>query len=196
MNWLPKNYEAPVSQGNYTKLVKGENIIRISSSAIVGWEYWTKDNKPMRSKEAFEYTPDDARLDEGRFKPKHFWAFCIWNYATKTIQIMEITQKTIQSDIKALVDNDKWGAPQGYDIAITKTGDGLETEYSTMANPHTPLDEAIQTTYDGSNINLEALYDGSDPFAKKETPTEPNRAEGEVSEEEIPMNEEDPFNPA
>ena len=135
MNWLPKNYEAPVSQGNYTKLVKGENIIRILSSAIVGWEYWTKDNKPMRSKEAFEYTPDDARLDEGRFKPKHFWAFCIWNYATKTIQIMEITQKTIQSDIKALVDNDKWGAPQGYDIAITKTGDEV-IELCESHQPH------------------------------------------------------------
>jgi len=31
---------------------------------------WTKDKKPVRSREPFQSVPEDAKLDEGKFKPK------------------------------------------------------------------------------------------------------------------------------
>lgn len=158
-DFLPTGYEAPVSQGNYFKLKKGANSFRVLGSAVVGYEYWNKENKPVRGKVLWEDVPSDARLnDDGQFNPKHFWAFPVWNYEAKKIQIMEITQKTIMESIKSLTLNPKWGSPTGYDITVTAVGDGLEREYSTMPEPHT------QAPNVSAQVNLEALFTGEDPF--------------------------------
>jgi len=101
----------PSNEGNYYKFKQGENRFRILSSAITGYEYWNKDNKPIRSKEGFEGTPEDMKPD-GQIK--HFWAFIVWNYEAKRVQIMELTQKTIMYSIGALSDNAKWGDVKGY----------------------------------------------------------------------------------
>ena len=52
--FLPENYKSP--EGNYMKLQDGENTFRVLSSAIVGWEYWNRDNKPVRSEKDFVQT--------------------------------------------------------------------------------------------------------------------------------------------
>ena len=161
-SFLPKGYSAPKVEGNYYRFEKGQNRFRIMSSAIVGYEYWTVDKKPVRSRSPFKSVPADAKLDEGVFKPKHFWAFVVWNEEVGRVQILEITQTTIMSAIEALVKNPKWGAPQGYDIVITATGDGMEREYNVVPEPHTPAPDK-----DISNIYLEELYTGGDPFAAK-----------------------------
>ena len=161
MSFLPENYKVPTSS-NYLKLTEGEHTFRVLSSAIVGWEYFTKENKPVRSQDPFEELPDDIK-DGGKVNP--FWAFIIWNYDESKIQIMEITQKTIMFPIKSLVDNPKWGNPQEYDITITRKGTGmLDTEYSVMPNPHSNVDENILTQLERTKIDLTALYRGDDPF--------------------------------
>ena len=66
MTFLNKDYEVPKSNSNYTKLQDGENTFRVLGSAIVGWQYWTKDKKPVRQKEVFTETPEDAKLDNGQ----------------------------------------------------------------------------------------------------------------------------------
>jgi hypothetical protein len=142
------------------KLEQGENTFRVLSSAIVGYEYWTEDNKPLRAKEPFKSTPN-IRKDS---KVKHFWAFIVWNYKAEAVQIIEITQSTIQGAIKAIVDNKKWGDPKNYDITITRVGEGFDTEYSIMPNPHTELPDEIKLKYGAKKINLNALYTGDNPF--------------------------------
>lgn len=161
-DFLPTGYEVPASPSNYMKFVEGENTFRVLSSAIVGYEYFNKDNKPVRSKEAFEDTPSDIKKD-GKIKP--FWAFIVWNYTAKQIQVLELTQKGIMNSIKALVDNKKWGNPKEYDITINRIGEGLDTEYSTMPNPHSEIEGSIAEAFMGKTINLEALYEGKDPFS-------------------------------
>jgi len=163
-NFFPADYKIPVTESAYTKLQDGENNIRVLGSAVVGWEYWNTDNKPVRSKVAFKEMPEDIRIgkDGNPTKIKHFWAFVVWNYEQERVQILEITQKTIMSAIKALVDNSKWGDPKGYDISITKSGEGLETEYAVMPNPHSEAPE-----YDDIKINLQNLYTGENPFEAK-----------------------------
>lgn len=172
--FLPAGYEAPKQGGNYFKFQKGANTFRIMSSAVVGFEYWTQDKKPVRSKTPFEGVPEDAKLDDGTFKQKHFWAFVVWNYEEKRLQIMELTQSTIMSSIEALVANKKWGAPQGYDIVIQAEGDGLEREYTVVPEPHTEAPKA-----DISKINLEALFTGEDPFNSAST------GSGEIRPEDV-----------
>lgn len=172
-SFLPTGYEAPKTSGNYFRFVKGENRFRILGPAIVGYSYWTKANKPVRSRTPFKGIPEDAKLnDEGDFRPKHFWAFVVWNYEEERPQIMEITQSTIMSGIEALVNNAKWGAPQGYDIVVKASGDGMEREYTVVPEPHTRVPEA-----DISGIAIEELFNGADPFkgasGASETPNEP-----------------------
>jgi len=157
-----EDYKIPETS-NYIKLIEGTHTFRILSSAIVGYEYFNKDNKPVRQREPFDEMPSDIKKDG---KINHFWAFIIWNYDAKRLQIMEITQKTIMTPLKALIDNPKWGSPKKFDITITRKGSGFnDTEYAVMPNPHTELSDEITTAYMGSSIKLENLYDGKDPFS-------------------------------
>jgi len=50
---------------------------------------------------------------------------------------------------------------------------GMETEYNVMPEPKTPIDEEI--IEESKKINLEALYDGADPFAGINLISNPNR---------------------
>lgn len=163
-DFLPSNYEAPEAESNYLKFKQEKTYtFRVLSSAVVGWVYWTKDKKPVRSRVPFEDEPEDAKLDNGQFKPKHFWSFLVYSYDAKKVQILEVTQKTIQDSIKAYVSNPKWGSPLGYDLAVTRKGMGFDdTEYTTIAEPHSEA-----PVLNIPQVNLEALFDNSDPFAKE-----------------------------
>ena len=66
--------------------------------------------------------------------------------------------------MKPYVDTD-WSDPYHYDIKITKSGKGKETEYSVNPVPHKPLDPYIKQQFMETPCNLEALFDGNDPFA-------------------------------
>jgi len=169
MAFLPKNYKAPLSAGGYMKLQDGENIFRILSSAITGYSYWTTENKPVRGKEPFITIPSNIRLkDDGFPTPiKHFWAFVVWNYNSGALEIMEITQTSIQNFMLAYVNDKQWGDPKEYDIKINRTGAGLETKYTVIASPHAPAVLEITKAYADKPINLKALYEGGNPFEVK-----------------------------
>jgi hypothetical protein len=108
-NWLPQDYEVPKSGGNYLKFDEDTTKFRVMSQLVMEYENWNGDNKPVRSKEPIKGVPEDARLDDGKFKPKHFWAFVVWNYKDAKLQILEITQATIQRAIQDLVMSEDWG---------------------------------------------------------------------------------------
>ena len=163
-DFLPSEYKIPDSS-NYLRFKDGENTFRVLSSAITGYKYWTEDTKPIRSPKPFLKTPN-IRIDkEGHaVKVKHFWAFVVWNYKAEKVQILEITQSTIQGAIKSLVDNKNWGDPKEFDITVSRTGDGFDTEYSTMPNPKATLPPEATQAYISVKIDLEQLFSGGDPF--------------------------------
>ena len=66
--------------------------------------------------------------------------------------------------IQGLVNDEVWGNPKGYDIVITRKGSGLDTEYTPVANPHSPLAPEIAEQFKKIKIDLNALYEGADPF--------------------------------
>lgn len=162
-NFLPDSYKIPKTPSNYFKFEQGDNKFRVLSSAIVGYEYFTADNKPVpvRQKEPFTAYPEDIKFGE-QIKP--FWAFVVWNYQLKMVQILELTQKGIMAFIKKQVDNPKWGDPKQYDIIVNRIGEGLNTSYVITTDPHSPVSEEIAAAFMGKIINLEALYQGDNPF--------------------------------
>lgn len=165
-NFLPPNYTVPQTQGNYMRFKQGDNKFRVMSSAIVGYEYWTTESQPVRSRLPFNETPNIKIDSNGKKQIKHFWAFVVWNYSENKISILEVTQNGIQNAIGNLVKNAEWGDPKGYDINISRSGNGLETEYLVNPSPHKEITEEIKVAFVAETINLEKLYSGGDPFEK------------------------------
>lgn len=164
--FLPENYEAPVGNSNYMKFQDGENKIRILSKPIIGWLDW-KDKVPHRFR--MDAKPEKPMTD----KPiKHFWAFLVWNYSEESIQILEVTQATIQKRIQDLSKDDEWGAPFFYDLKITRKGKDLSTEYGITPSPKKDLLPEIKKAALEKPANLEALYVNADPWVVTDKSTE------------------------
>lgn len=165
-DFLPEGYETPQTGGNYMKLQDGENKIRILSKPIIGWVDW-KDKQayrfPMKQK-------PDKPLDKNPIK--HFWAFVVWNYNIQSIQILEITQQTIQTAIQSLSKDDDWGAPYAYDLKIIKKGRDLQTEYSVTPSPKKPVPDEVQKAALDKPVYLDALFHGADPWVVSDKQTE------------------------
>lgn len=165
---LPESYSPTQGGGNnYTRLKDGDTKIRILTSPIIGYEYFTVDNKPSRSKTMFKSTPDIKEWA----KVKEFWAFVVYNYNEEAVQIMEVTQNTIKNQIFALSKDEDFGDPKLYDLKINRSGKDLETTYQVKALWQKPF-ENKQAIEEAKNINLEALFDGLDPFAPVTTTDE------------------------
>lgn len=195
MTFLEPNYEIPQAPSNYMKFQKGMNKFRILSPAVTGWEYWNKENKPVRSKKRWETIPADIKLENGvPTAIKHFWAFVVWNYQEQLIQILQITQSTIQGSIKTGVDL-RQGNATNNDIGVERKGDGFDTEYTVQFADPSPVAPEIEEAYKAKKIDLEALFDGGDPFTS-DTPTkrgsEPNLAPsddstGDLNTDDLPF---------
>lgn len=179
MSFLPKGYEAPKSNSAYTRFEQGSTKIRILSDAIVGMEVW-KENKPHRFRMDEEITVES---DQGRL-PKHFWSMIAWNYKTNQIEICQINPVSIQNMIAAFEMNEDYGNPKGYDITITREGEGMETKYTVMPSPPKDITKEIQEAYQEKYVNLEALYDGADPFKELD---ESKKEAKEVFEKPTPV---------
>jgi hypothetical protein len=141
---------------------------------IVGYLVWS-DKKPFRIRlnETFaqKHMLDLARPDKdgNELTPKLFWALPVYDYASKEIKILEITQKSVQTGIEAYVNDADWGDPTGYDLKVVRSGKLLETRYTVSPVAPKPLDADIINDYKTLNINLDALFAGEDPFKVKPT---------------------------
>lgn len=177
-SFLPADYEIPKNDAsenylNPAKIKEGETVrFRILSKAIMGWQYWTIDKKPVMLPldKAPKDRPSDAQLKDGKFKMSHFWAMVVWNYNKEMLQIFEVTQKTIMESMKTYFeDSQDFGDPFNYDFKISRTGEALETKYSVMATAIKELGPEIkEKIIEGGieDIKLEKLFDGEDPFEK------------------------------
>lgn len=177
--FLPNGYDVPNNEGKYMKLENGENRFRILCSPILGYEWWVNENGDIRQKdEKSEKGDKPVRIKMDGTMPadagevyKHFWIMVVWNYKSEKVQILQINQATIQRPLRALAKDEDWGSPvgiEGYDILITRTGEKLTTEYSVIAKPKKKLDEGIMKMYEDMNIDLNAIYEGKDPFKTSE----------------------------
>ena len=181
-SFLPPDYKEPA--GKYMKFAPGENRLRVLKPSngtphiIIGNLLWRRDNTPVRIAHDKQFRDEDyaqRRNDDNGHpeKIKFFWAFWVYNYREDAIQVLEITQRSIQQAIRKLTENVRWGSPFGYDICIEKSGSGLDTEYNVIPEPVMPGNETlpdwVKDTFEGmGDIDLRRLYDGGDPFEKEQ----------------------------
>lgn len=180
---FPKNFntEAGNSAG-YFKFEQGPNKFRIMSEPIFGQEYWKTEvdeqgnavigdggkakRKPFRV--ALDKVVPASELEMDQWgkpgKATQFMAMTVYDWNAGIFKILSVTQKQVTAGIKALVESDDWGNPQEYDITVTKNGSGRETKYSVMPGAKKKMPENIVEEYAKRTINLQALFDGTNPF--------------------------------
>jgi hypothetical protein len=163
-SFFEEGYEVPQSSGGaYFKPQSGQNRVRILSDAVSGWSYWSNDNKCFRTPKRPEVTPNIRVKDGKTDRVKHFLMMTVWDYASSSVKLWEITQSTIHRDLYDL-DNSDWGHPKGYDIIVTKKGEQLNTEYSVLPQPSTPLTQDILNAWAQQRINLEEIFLDGNPM--------------------------------
>ena len=183
MAFLPSNIKAPSDGGggggNYMRFAQGENKFRIIGSSddqptpgfihgMVGWTDEGGKRRPVRWPEGKEAP---MAFEE---KPKPFYAFVVYNYNESKVQILEMTQTKLQAELLQLAQDEDWGDCRAYDISVVRNGEGLETTYAMNPKPKKKLDKDLKAIVQAELgvINLPALYEGADPFAKFEPPVE------------------------
>lgn len=168
MSFLPQGYEVPQSSGGggkYFRPQKGENKVRILTDCITGWLYWNDQDKPVRLAAEPDKLPADLRVKDGKpERIRHFWAMVVYDYQAMQISIWEVTQGTIQEAIATLANDTDWGHPRQYDLKITRTGEGLDTKYNVVPSPIKPVPSEILEAYNETPVDLNALFDGNNPF--------------------------------
>lgn len=168
------DYEVPKGSGGaYLKLEKGQTTFLPLSSPIVGWIYWNTDNKPVRLAEKpegrWEDLPGIKAEKDGKYKVTHFWAFPVIDTSDGKVKILELTQKGLQNSIREYAKNAAWGNPvQRYTFTVSRSGEGLDTEYTVMANPPTATIPAVWMdnwkTTNAGGFSINELFHGGDPF--------------------------------
>lgn len=170
MSGLPTDTSGGVGGGDYFKPAQGQNKIMIVGDTITGYEYWTNEDKPVRSKEKFTELKDvkirqvknqkTGETEEKADTQKFFWAMPVYDFKDESFKLWQVTQKKIKESLLSLQQNDDWGNPVGnYTISIDRKGEGLTTEYSIMANPTKDkkvLDE-IMAQYKANPMDVEGL---------------------------------------
>lgn len=172
---IQKPSEGGSGSGDYMRLEQGENKFRVIGSAddtpnpgfIQGMLGWTIDaegkKKPIRWK-----LDADQPDHEYRENPRQFWAFLVWNYSADRLQVLELTQKGLQSDLYGLISDDEWGDPRAYDISIVRNGEGKETRYVMTPKPKKKFKEGVphgpDLPHSNAEVRLEELFTGGHPF--------------------------------
>ena len=167
---LPQTTTGGIGGGNYFKPAIGANKIAILGDVIEGYEYWTSENKPVRSKEKFTETPDikirsvknekTGEQEEKADSQKYFWAVPVYSFATKSVEVFQITQKGIRDGLAALEANEDWGDPTGsYTVTINREGEGLLTKYTLTPNPKKAGElTQILKDYKDNPIDLDGMF--------------------------------------
>lgn len=167
MSFLPDGYVDPSTAKDYIKpsdLAEGSHKFRILSTPVMGWCYWVDDGdkrKPVRVKD-FKDIPENFRAPaDDKDKAYYFWSVFVWNYTDDRAQIMEIKQSTVRAELQMLDSDPDIGDVREYDIKLIKSGQKKDSKYKVNA-----LQKEKFETKDKNipEVNLEALFDGKDPF--------------------------------
>ena len=168
MTTIPSDFEPNSNQSNYLKLIPGKHRIRVLSGAIAGYVWW--EDTPEGGRKPNRIPMDGRPPVEYAEETRKFLAFPIYNYDLEKIQVWEVTQASIQKELKALEADKDWGNLGDFDLEIERTGnDKNTTRYRVTPKPKSSLSDKIQKKLEDGLPNLDVLYQGLDPFSSKES---------------------------
>jgi len=190
--FLPEGYEIPQENSQYMKFINGQNKFRILESPVLGFVYFNTNNKPVRSR-TMPVSPKDLGLNKytgETNRVEHFWGLKVYNFLTKRIELLEVKQKTIQSQILSFANDPDWGNPKDFNITIDKKGDykkGEKVEYLVKFSPKgNEITAEMQKAINEIDIDFEEwLKGGKNVFIKKNSEEFLEEKEEEIKIEDI-----------
>lgn len=167
-SFLPQDYQAPAS-GGFFKFENGENKLRIITNPVFLWVIWANgEAKRIPYLDAAGKPVEKPAKGAGDKDSVNFaWGVGVYNYKTRQVEVAEITQKGIQSQLESYSKNPAWGHPRNYNLNVSKKGGGLDTEYTVTVDPPSALPaEALQAVTD-TPLDLNQLFvSGGNPFVQ------------------------------
>jgi len=167
---LVETTKQETDKAEYFKPQPGDNRVRVVAPPLAGyldWDYTDPSKpkgKPVRTVLS-KGKPVPLNKDKDK-QPKVFWAIAVYNYATESIAVWEVTQVSILDTLMGYLQDSDFGPLTEYDIKINKTGSNLETKYKVTPGPVKPFDEKITEAISGVSITLEALLENGDPIVQ------------------------------
>ena len=200
MAGYPKDYEKHEEISDYMRLQKeGDYRIRILRDPILGYETWEesvddngqKKNTPHRARTFQECVGMPSK--DGKIKEFH--AFIVWDYQTKTVRLLNVTQKYKEEIYDYNIDED-WGDFSKYDLVIKRTGLTFsDTEYSVRPIPHKPMADEIKKAFKQITIEEELYFTGGHPIVREDSladdvaealgDNEPEKSEAKLAEKDL-----------
>ena len=143
-----------------------ETRVRFFGAGITGFEAWTEDNKPLRWETKPSELPANIKKREGGSPVKRFVAGLVYDYSSDDFKILQITQKTLMDQLFKFMADEDYGNPDGYDVKLSKTGEGLKSEYTLVAAPPKAPKPELVARYEeiAATLDLNRMFDGEDPF--------------------------------
>ena len=139
------DYVAPVGGNVFLKMPKAGSPIKcvIVGTVATGWSYWTGDKKCIRSLTRFTSTPG-IRNEPGKVeRVKHYWCVPVYDYDSKAIRILEITQTGVQNFISEVAGGSDYRLNDlTCALKISATGSGEMVKYVPMIVPVRPEEQA------------------------------------------------------
>lgn len=190
MGFLSANASAKInssSGGSYfspSKLQDGGSVrfALLSDAPLEFYECWATapdgTSKPLRFDydptyedviaEAGNYVPRPGRGGPGTADVKLAIAVPIWNYEAGSVQIMQITQRSIQRELDSLSQQEDYTNLLEWDMTLSKKGSGLTTEYRLRPAPRKKgaqdtIDAAWKEVLD-AGFDLSRLLTGGNPY--------------------------------
>lgn len=178
----PTNYEVPKSDSKYMSFkTPGTYKFRILQAPIFGFAGWKViDGKNTPFRFPMDQKPSDtSTFKEGKLN--HFWAMPVYNFNTGKVEVLEVTQKSIQEAIETYA-RSEWGTPLKYNLIVTREGTGRDdTKYTTMNAPISELSEEAKQAWaevQAAGFNINELFKDRDPFEPSTpAPVAPQAAE-------------------
>lgn len=161
---IPSDFEPQSLASNFLKLTPGKHRIRVLSGAVAGYEWW--EDTPEGGRKPKRIPLDGRPPVEYAETVRKFLAFPIYNYELSKIQVMEITQASIQKELKALEKDPDWANLVDFDLEIERTGnDKNTTRYRITPKPKSEMSKEVQKAAEAGLPVLDALFKGQDPFS-------------------------------
>ena len=179
--------------GNYlnpSAIEDGGNIrfAILSESPLEGVEVWfTKHDGGGMTKRITPEWPDAELLTQlekqvggsvterdGRKAIKPCSAFAVYDYEAESVRVFSANQKTLLADLARLFSDEDYSDLSGWDVKVSRTGRGTDTKYHAAMVPtkrtNTKVAQQVINAWDtacSNGFDLEALYDGGNPFGVK-----------------------------
>jgi hypothetical protein len=111
---------------------------------------------------------------DGKKAIKACSAFFVYDYEAEAVKVFSANQKTLLADIERLTSDEDYSELAEWDLKLSRTGKGTDTKYHAAFVPtkrsNTKVAQAVINAWDAacsSGADLEALYDGGNPFGAK-----------------------------